>query len=340
MDSPTHELETSEAPTAPAPAWLAVSRGVALFLGTLAWLNLLGDFRQAGPVATLWSMDGVTVARPVARAGLSLAALLLIGFAVAPRFPLPMRLLTICGLLIVFALTLERTFHHYRIVNQQPQATRVLFPLSLQMAGYVATVLAGLFAGRRVVERPWRDGFVAAMAVCVCLAGFPLAQMQCIGACEPTAVAENIVIVGFRNNRHSLTDDELQHHIHVARTLAAHQTDSASRIVLCRNRMQPTTNDHTVTEPKEHATKTHILECHSLAGSIESTIQWANGRNIRRLTIVGDAYSLPRTKLRFQQAGFSIQAVPISPPLEPTVRWRHLVHEAAALWWWYLRPLG
>ncbi len=339
MDSPPQELETSETPMAPAPAWLAVSRGVALFLGTLAWLNLLGDFRQAGPVATLWSMDGVTVARPMARAGLSLAAMLLIGFAVAPRFPLPVRLLTICGLLMIFALALERTFQHYRLINQQPQATRILVPLSLQMAGYLATVLAGLFAGRRVVERPWRDGFVAAMAVCVCLAGFPLAQMQCVGACEPTATADNIVIMGFRNDRQNLTNGELQQHMHVAQTLAQ-RTDSVSNIVLCRNGIQPEHNESADEPSEKSSSEIHVLECQSLAGSIESTIQWANEKNLRRLTIVGDAYSLPRTKLRFQQAGFAVRAIPIAPTSGLSVRWRHLVHEAAALWWWYLRPLG
>ena len=332
MESTVCPIETPEDPTAPAPGWLAVSRGVALFLGTLAWLNLLGDLRQVGPVATLWWIDGVSVARPMARGALALAAILLTGFAVAPRFPLPLRLLTICGLLAVFALALQRTFQHYQFGALAGPSNRILFPLSLQMAAYIATVLVGLLAGRRGVEHPWRDGFVAAVAVCVCLAGFPLAQMQCVGACPSTETAEAVIVFGFRDDYQSLTDTELNDRVESAVQFLAPET--TTKIVLCR---QPSSTDPTQNSIQP---KTQVFDCNTLAESVETTIQWANDQHLKRLAIVGDNYLLPRTKLRLQQAGFVVQSVPVNHRDQTTRRWRLVVHEVAALWWWYLRPLG
>ncbi|WP_166819779.1 YdcF family protein [Thalassoroseus pseudoceratinae] len=337
MESEALPVESSDTPIAPAPAWLAVSRGVALFLGTMAWLNLLGDFRQVGPHATFWWMDGVIVARPIARAGLSLAAMLLIGFAVAPRFPLPMRLLTICGLLIVFAFALERTFQHYRITASPLQPNRVLFPLSLQMAAYAATVLAGLLAGRRVVGRPWRDGGIAAFAVCVCFAGFPLAQMHCVGACPSDNSADVIVVLGFQDDWHALPSHELDRRLNMANEMVGHQP--GLQVVLCRSQQSsPKPDVLTLTRADEESSVRQFVG-NSLETSLESAIYYANEQNFRRLAVVTDAYSLPRAKLRLQQAGFTVLPVPLHRTTHQ-VRWRHVMHEVAALWWWYLRPLG
>jgi hypothetical protein len=207
----------------PAAAWVAVCRGVALALGTIAWLNLLSELRRGGVAVNLWWIDLPPVPRPLATLGLMFSAVVLIAFAVFPRMPRGVRL---CGAVLVLGL--------FGLAVRHALATSGAsdgLPFSLHIAAALAVVLAGLLTGPRPIGRPWRDGSIAAVAFSVCVLGFPLAQMWCFGQCDQRRRAD--AALGFGSDTDAATDPETAERLRVATSL--HRQEHVLRLLVGRD---------------------------------------------------------------------------------------------------------
>src|SRR5947209_14803313 len=64
--------------------WNAIPRGLALFLGGFALLNILGDAQSAGFDANLWWIDLRLIPQWLANIFILVCAVCLIGFAIRP----------------------------------------------------------------------------------------------------------------------------------------------------------------------------------------------------------------------------------------------------------------
>ena len=93
QDQTSAELNDETASSEPAvpkrpepdpPGWLAVSRGVAIFVGFFCLLNLAGELFHPGFDANIWWIDLRPIPMQAVRAILALAGLLLLIFGAHP----------------------------------------------------------------------------------------------------------------------------------------------------------------------------------------------------------------------------------------------------------------
>src|SRR2546423_6377114 len=109
-------------------------RGLALFFGGFALLNLLGNLRVARFDANLWWIDLRWLSSPLSNAFLALAGLSLLRFGVRPpRSPWGKRLVLVCGGLLAIV-TLANGLHFFVLLARRTVSSSVPLPLSLLVA--------------------------------------------------------------------------------------------------------------------------------------------------------------------------------------------------------------
>src|SRR5436190_10889073 len=95
--------------------WLkdALPRGLALFLGGFALLNIFGNLRAPGFDANLWWIDFRAVPAWLSNAFLLVSAFCLISFAIRPQQSAARRLLTIACLSILALVAALNSIEYY-----------------------------------------------------------------------------------------------------------------------------------------------------------------------------------------------------------------------------------
>jgi hypothetical protein len=158
----------------PAPAWLAVARGVALFLGAFTLLNLLGEIRGASHDANLWWIDLRPCPTEAARGFLGMTGALLMLFAVHPQLPRFFRGLTILCVLTFFGTALWNAYQYYEQIRGElihakcRWRSRCTWPPAWRY-------FSGLLGHRGRSDHAARDLFVAVF-IALCVTGFPIAR--------------------------------------------------------------------------------------------------------------------------------------------------------------------
>ena len=327
----------------PAPAWLAVSRSVALFFGTFSLLNLLAEFRAPGLDANIWWIDLRPCPAPLARGGLALVGMLLVAFAVRPRLHPLLRRTTIVLVLLLFGIALWNSMVYYTLIRQGTIRSGAALPFSLHVAACLAVIVAGLVSKSSHSSHPQRDLFIGSVAMVICLVGFPLAQMYCFGRTDYHRKADVIVVFGckaYASGRPSLTLAD-----RVETGCRLYLDGLAPKMVFSGG---PGDGDVHETEAMRRlalqlgvADADIILDRDGLStqATVANTTALFAQRGWSRVLAVSHFYHLPRIKLCYGQADLDVYTVPADENNLPHLAFL-LTREVVALWVYYLHPLA
>ncbi len=169
-------------------------RGLALFFGAFALLNVLGDLRVARFDANLWWIDLRWFPAWLAKALIAGGALCLIQFGLGLfRGHCWRRLTVFCAALLAFV-CLVNAASFFVLLGRKEIASAMPLPLSLLVALL-------LLAIARAAAKPGLSNQRRLVSLVVCLGFamvFPLAEMVCFGKTDYRRPADVAVVLGCR----------------------------------------------------------------------------------------------------------------------------------------------
>jgi vancomycin permeability regulator SanA len=322
----------------PSRSW---ARGIALFLGGFALLNVLGGFRSAGFDANLWWIDLRWLPAALGHGFLLLSALCLVAFAVRPAGSGWRRSLSLFCTAGLGLLSLVNVVQFYVLLARGAIKAGLPVPLAL----LVCVAAAGVFAGMRQAVAPasWK-GLPSVVAVCLaCMVAFPLAQMFCFGKTDYRRAADVAVVLGARVYADGWPSDALADRVRTACALyrqglvpkllfsggpgdgAVHETESMKHMALQLGvRAQDILLDKggLNTQATVRNTETLFQDVHA-----------------SRVLVVSHFYHLPRIKLAYQRDGLDVYTVPAKESYLLRQLPFNIAREVVALWVYYLRPI-
>lgn len=233
--------------------WHSLPRGLALFFGGFALLNILGDFRQAGFDANLSWIDLRFLPAGLRRALVLVAAASLVSYGLRPPGSGWRRGLALGAAGILGLASLANAAQFYLLLARGTIHAGMPVPLSLFVTAALGLVLAstaGAFCSRltpvpyspsdareTIGEEPGHPGgkrpedalchgtprgrrcggAFSALAVCLgCLILFPLAQMFCFGKTDYRRPADAVVVFGARAYADGRPSDALADRVRTA----------------------------------------------------------------------------------------------------------------------------
>jgi uncharacterized SAM-binding protein YcdF (DUF218 family) len=339
---PSHE--SGEVACAAGPAWLAVSRGVAGFLGVFMLLNVVAEMRHAGFDANLGWIDLRPFPAAAVRAWLMTAGVLLLAFAARPLRSPAWRGVAIVFVGLLLAVALWNTLAYYGLLRRGHLHGGPAVPFSLHVAVCLVVILAGLRQAPLESERRGRHRWIAAGAFVACCVGFPLAQIHCAGRADYRRAADAAVVVGCQVHADGTPSEALVDRVDTACRL--YREGLVKRIVLSGG---PGEGRVSEVEAMRRLVLAQGVPAEALemdapgrdtVASVRNTAKLLQERSAACVLVVSHFYDLPRIRLSYRRAGIEVFTVP-AEQTQPLARqaWRSL-GEAAALWWHYLRPLA
>jgi vancomycin permeability regulator SanA len=342
-------LRSTDPPPRPpaAPAWKAVARGTAAFFGAFFLLELASETLLAATDANLWWLDLRPLDPRTVRAGLGLAGVLLVGFALHPRLPGPLHaacFLTVAGLIgaaLWHAAGWVRLLAAGRVVSSVP------VPFDVHVAACLFVVLAGLCVDRRRPHRPVRDAIVGVVSCAVCAAAFAAAQMVCRGRIDQRGPADAALVFGAKVLPDGRPTTALADRVRTACGL--HEAGLVRTLVLSGG---PGPGDVSETEAMRRLAVAEGVPARDLlldADGIDtrSTVRRAAERfggsaadppaldPPRSATVLAVSHSwhLPRIRLLARRSGLEVRTVPCAEPVPLANPSRMWGREALALGW-------
>ena len=319
----------------------SLARGLAMFLGAFALLNIIGRFRVPGFDANLWWIDLRWLPSAVGIPFLLISAVCLIAFGVRPPSSRWRKVLTGTCASLLGLVALLNTFQFYFLLAHRILHTAMPIPLSLVVAGAFALILRACIRGE---DQPWRRGLAPSFAiVAACACAFPLAQMFCFGKTDYRRHADVAVVLGARVYADGHLSDALADRVRTACQLyrsglvkkllfsggpgegAVHETEGMKRMAL---QLGVESRDILVDEGGLNTQAT-----------VKDTEAICSRLHYSRILVVSHFYHLPRIKLAYQRDGWDVFTVPAKETYLLRQMPYNMAREVAALWVYYLRPL-
>lgn len=315
-------------------------------MSVLILLTLLGDLRSAANNSDFaWLNLGLC---PVkwARGFTGFLAALLLVFAIAPSIPMLFRALAVVCVLGALGISTWNTAKFYEHLRDGAIQTHVPIPLTLHFAALFVVVLAGLFAGRRRIENVGRDLFITTFTFVICVFGFPVAQMFCEGQIDERRPADAATVFACDLPENDDGGAILRARVKTACDL---YNEKLVRAIVLSGTVAADGVDQT--EVMRHiAIECGVAEAdivpattgNDLGSAVKGSLESLREHELYSVLAVNDFYLLPRVRLAFRRAGFTVQSVPASESTEPAT-WRkrreEIAREAIALWKFYAEPL-
>jgi hypothetical protein len=325
-----------------APAWQAVSRGVAMFLGAFTLLNLVAEIRWSGFDAEFWWIDLRPLPPQLARGFLAWAAILLIWYAARPQIEGGLRTMVLTAVILLMSGVLWNVYLFYADLKALQVHSSFPLPLALHAAAALLVVFAGVKECPRDPQSPLRDALLATLAFTACAVGFPLAQMYCAGLSYERRKSDAVAV--FAN--HEGGDDRLSDVNAVLHTAAElHSAGLAQTlIVVAPESMFDDSAWETVratsAELKVPETDLVLLGVSSPQSAVSETAARCAELELERVLIVAPFQQLPRLRLLFRRQGFNAQTVPGPRGARREQLPQMLAAEVAGLWRYYVSPLA
>jgi vancomycin permeability regulator SanA len=354
-----HEEAPGDEPVA--PAWFAVTRATAFFLGSMTLLNLLGEMRFPHFAAAGWWIDLQSLPKPASRGLLALSAVLLVAFALFPRannFVRRLGALSTLGLLVA---TGWAAYRFYRRDHAGQPAHDLPVPFSLHLAALLLVALAGQMSSWWKRTNFFKDFLVGMVTLAVCVASLPLAQIFCLGRLDDHSLAEKtatektvaektaadaaVVFAGSIDAQKSSDDKSPPNLLQTACKL--YREGKVKKLLLMGRPDQTAVSEETRQALRNAALAEGVPES-DLLGSvapgdsrnpIADSMKVLDEKKLSHALIIARFYEIPRIKLSFQRTGIDARCLPIhedvrSPKMRPV-----LLREAAALWVCHLQPI-
>lgn len=318
----------------------SVARGCALLLGLFALLNVIGELRNPGFDANLWWIDLRFANRWSNRLMMGTTGIVLVTFAVAPRFaPLGGWLLRgLLGLLVLVAAKNSWTF--YQLIREGAVRTTSLFPLSLLVMAILCLILWTSFYRHRIPAHDRLGRVAFGITVLLGAFAFPLAQMYCFGLTDYRRPADLIVVFGCRVNAEGVPSMALSDRVKMGVEL--YHSGLAPRLVFSGG---PGVGQVHETEAMRDLAISLGVPGSAIELDRDGLNTQATVNNLvklsttpQRVLAVSNFYHLPRIKLCFRRAGWEVWTVPARDSRRLYYLERYMMREVAALWWYYLNP--
>ena len=323
----------------------ALARGIAFFFGAFGVLNAAGQQVHVGFDINVWWVDARSLP-PAAGSLVVLASLAMLGYAVWPKLGRIRLIFT--GVLVggLAGAAVWNAVMFYQLRARGAFAGGPGVPLSLIVAACLLGVLAALPRGRSMSARQvvtggiWAGGVVAAMGL-----AFPLAQMVFFGQTSYTRPVDAIVVFGAGVYPDGTMSQALGDRVRTACDLynqgvakylivsggpgmgAVHETEAMRKAAIAAG-----------VPPEMILVDRRGLNTDATVANTDALLKL---HGLRSVLAVSHWYHLPRIKMTYQRAGwdvFTTPAVESPPPLQSLPH--YVLREIAAVWVYYLRPLG
>ena len=324
--------------------WLkdALPRGLALFLGGFALLNIFGNFRAAGFDANIWWIDFRAVPTWLSNALLLISAFCLISFGLRPQQSAFRRLLTIACLSILAIVAAFNAIEFYILWIRGSIGAGIPIPFSLFVC---AALVAILFSRTAAMSKTIRRRLLPPLAICfACAAIFPFAQMLFFGKTDYRRPADIAVVLGARVYADGRPSDALADRVRTACNLyrngtvkkllfsggpgdgSIHETEGMKRMAIQLG-----------VKPEDILLDAHGVNTQATVKNTEAVFQQIHAS---RVLVVSHFYHLPRIKLAYHREGWEVYTVPAKESYLLRQMPYNIAREVAALWVYYFRPLG
>lgn len=343
---PLHEIEPPEVDDeyeeVTAPAWFAVARGAAFFVGCVTLLNLLAEMQFPQFSAATWWVDLQPLPKPAARGFLAMTAGLLVLFSLFPAVSSALRRLAAMCTLGLFVAAMWNAYRYYQHYRGGQIQTDVPLPFALHVAACVAVIMPGLLAATWDRFNVFKDFVVGSLTVAVCVAAFPLAQFFCFGKTNDRGATDAVVVFADGAGGEKTSEVNIEQ---IRAACALYRSGQAHKMVLAGqsrplseaagNALRRAAVDQGIPDAELVVSATGTTTETAIADTVKSLQE----QKFPRVLIVAPFYTLPRIKLCCQRGGLETRSVPLHQELRLEELQPALVREGAALWMCYLQPL-
>jgi uncharacterized SAM-binding protein YcdF (DUF218 family) len=318
----------------------SIARGIALFIGLFALLNVLAAFRHAAFDGNEWWIDLRALPIIVSRTTIAALATLLAAWAIRPRMSATRTALTVSFLLLGIAVVLFNVITFYRLKATGVIATPVPAPFSILVALVLAAVLWRAARRTSNLSFPW-----AAVSFVACAIAFPLAQTLAFGLTDYRRPADAILVLGARAYANGVPSDALEDRVLTA--IELYKQGLAPRLIFSGGPGDGAWTEAAVMRRiaiKKGIPESAItLDDQGLTTdvSVRNTARLLAGTTNPRVLAVSHAWHLPRVKLRCERECLAAYTVPADERGQVLRKTPFLIaREVPALWLYYVRALG
>jgi uncharacterized SAM-binding protein YcdF (DUF218 family) len=334
----------------------STARGLALFIGGFALLNVIGNFWHPGFDANLWWVDVRRLSPALASGVIAAASVALLLFGLRPPMSSWSRSAVSIPVAGVLAIALGNAINFYVLAVRGQIASRLPVAFSLLIAAALALILARVWRHSQPRPRltfsndaapsraPKSVGLALTLAVCAaCVVLFPLAQMFCFGKTDYRRPADVTVVLGARVYADGRPSDALADRVRTACALynagltqkllfsggpgdgSIHETESMKTMAIRLG-----------VRPEDIFMDKGGLNTEATAKNTRAILQRLGAS---RVLVVSHFYHLPRVKLAYQPEGIEVYTVPARESYMLRQIPYNMAREVAALWVYCLRPL-
>jgi vancomycin permeability regulator SanA len=305
----------------------SLARGLALFLGALTLLNLVGTD------ANLWWIDLYPLPARASAIVLAALALALFAYAFLPAMRTTRRILTVSLTTVALLAAVANVVRYYVLLRRGQFSTSIPLPLSF----FVVCALAVLIYAEVRPGKSHRSLIVLTFVSAAVL--FPIAQIALFGMTDYRRRADVIVVFGARAYADGTPSRALADRVRTGVDL--YRAGLAPALFFSGG-----PGEGAIDEPESMrrlARKLGVPDAAILRDprgiNTEATVRNTLAVRPRRVLAVSHFYHLPRIKMTYQRYGFSEaytvpsrNSVPLQMPF-------NLVREDLAFWAYYLRRL-
>jgi len=348
-----NEDDSADQPAA--PAWFAVSRATALFVGCVTLLALLGELRFPNFSAGGWWIDLAPLPKAASRGVLGLSAAFLIVFAFFPRANGFVRR---CGGLCTMGLLGAAgwsVYRYYHVAHAGQSFHDLPVPFALHVAALLFVVLPGQFTGWWERTNFLKDAFIAMVTLATCVVSFPLANFACVGLLDDRggidpAQGDAAVVVAGRADAEKVAGEKPDRNPLQA-ACQLYREGQVKKLLLVARPSETGAAEETLQSLRRAVLDQGIPEADLLsppstpAASADSravlgeTAKFLDAQKLSHVLVVARFFEVPRIKLSLQRAGLDVHAAPIredvrAPQMRPV-----LAREGIAFWMCYVQPV-
>ncbi|MFI5381608.1 MAG: YdcF family protein [Tepidisphaerales bacterium] len=320
-----------------------VVRGLALFVGGMSLLNLLGEFVVPNFDANQWWIDLRPLNRHAADwlfGGIAVVLLLRVFWPAAVA-----RLRFTAGLLVAaaFVASVFNGLEYLDLLGDGTLAGGIPVPFSWLAAAALLVLVLAVIRRQRVPASGWRFGVGALGSLAVCFIGMPVAQMLCFGNTDYRRPADAVVVFGARAYADGTLSQALADRVRTASEL--YQKRLVHKLVLSGGPGDGAI--HETAAMKRFAVSLGVRAEDILvdeqgvntAATVRGTLPMFQQLGARRVLAVSHFYHLPRVKMAYQRAGIDVYTVPARQTYILTATPYLMAREVLAIWYYYVQPL-
>jgi uncharacterized SAM-binding protein YcdF (DUF218 family) len=282
-----------------APAWLSVSRGVALFVGAFTLITVFGELRSGGFDANFGWIDLRPCPVNVARGAMALSGIVLLLFFLFPNMPDGIRSFGLLATIAMLAVTIANAIQFARMRRDGLLTCENDLSHSIHLIVALTLCVFGLGSRPGPSAKPIQNLLLMTMAFAVCAITLPLTLFACsqrtganydaelIAVVGPTAFSSNDQLIDVLKRIHE-PDDQL--------VVTGLGTDGSELRSMFAAKILTATVD----------TAGNTLE-----SSVRFTANHAKENGLTRIAVVSDFHQLPRVRKLFRRRGFDVVPVPV-----------------------------